>query len=162
TVLLAAQPDDGAVLDLAARSADAAGQSGRAQGYRRLAAALGETSSPVPADPAKVVPLRVVKDGDEPGAWEVERSSVTLANVAGLEQVKRRLHLAFLGPLRDPELLKRYGKSLRGGLLLYGPPGCGKTFLARAVSGELGAKFFHVGLSDVLEMWLGQSERNLH
>jgi SpoVK/Ycf46/Vps4 family AAA+-type ATPase len=51
---------------------------------------------------------------------------------------------------------------LRGGLLLYGPPGCGKTFLARAVAGELGAAFFSLGLSDVLDMWLGQSERQLH
>ena len=55
-----------------------------------------------------------------------------------------------------------YGKSLRGGLLLWGPPGCGKTFLARAVAGELGAQFFGIGLHDVLDMWLGKSEQNLH
>jgi SpoVK/Ycf46/Vps4 family AAA+-type ATPase len=55
-----------------------------------------------------------------------------------------------------------YGASLRGGLLLFGPPGCGKTFLARAVAGELGAHFIAVGLHNVLDMWLGQSERNLH
>ncbi|MGH9388057.1 MAG: ATP-binding protein [Vicinamibacteria bacterium] len=57
---------------------------------------------------------------------------------------------------------KTYAKSLRGGLLLYGPPGCGKTFIARAVAGELGARFMNVGLSDVLDMWLGESERKLH
>lgn len=61
-----------------------------------------------------------------------------------------------------PELRRYYGKSLRGGLLLYGPPGCGKTFLARAIAGELGAKFFAIGLNDVLDMWLGESERRLH
>jgi SpoVK/Ycf46/Vps4 family AAA+-type ATPase len=55
-----------------------------------------------------------------------------------------------------------YAKSLRGGLLLYGPPGCGKTFVARAVAGELKARFFAVGLHDVLDMWLGKSEQNLH
>jgi SpoVK/Ycf46/Vps4 family AAA+-type ATPase len=64
--------------------------------------------------------------------------------------------------MRNPELQAMYGTSLRGGLLLYGPPGCGKTFLARAVAGELGARFFAVGLHDVLDMWLGQSERRLH
>ena len=51
---------------------------------------------------------------------------------------------------------------LQGGLLLFGPPGCGKTFIARATAGELGAKFLSVGLSDVLDMWLGNSEKNLH
>jgi SpoVK/Ycf46/Vps4 family AAA+-type ATPase len=46
--------------------------------------------------------------------------------------------------------------------LLYGAPGCGKTFIARAVAGELGAKFISVGLSDVLDMWIGSSEKNIH
>jgi SpoVK/Ycf46/Vps4 family AAA+-type ATPase len=46
--------------------------------------------------------------------------------------------------------------------LLYGAPGCGKTFIARAVAGELGAKFISVGLSDVLDMWIGSSEKNVH
>jgi SpoVK/Ycf46/Vps4 family AAA+-type ATPase len=54
-----------------------------------------------------------------------------------------------------------YGKSLRGGLLLYGPPGCGKTFIARAVAGEVGAHFLAVSLADVLDMYVGQSERNI-
>jgi SpoVK/Ycf46/Vps4 family AAA+-type ATPase len=63
--------------------------------------------------------------------------------------------------MRNPELSRLYGKSLRGGLLLYGPPGCGKTFLARALAGELGAHFLAVSLADVLDMYIGQSERNL-
>jgi SpoVK/Ycf46/Vps4 family AAA+-type ATPase len=94
---------------------------------------------------------------------EVEAPSpaLTLKDVAGMEPVKRRLNLAFLAPLRNPELRRTFGKSLRGGLLLYGPPGCGKTFLARATAGELGAKFMPVGIADVLDMWLGQSEQNL-
>jgi SpoVK/Ycf46/Vps4 family AAA+-type ATPase len=70
--------------------------------------------------------------------------------------------VAFLAPMRNPELRRLYGKSLRGGLLLYGPPGCGKTFLARAVAGEMGAHFIVAGISEILDMWLGQSEQNLH
>ena len=54
------------------------------------------------------------------------------------------LELAFLAPLRSPELRAAYRKSLRGGLLLYGPPGCGKTFIARALAGELSARFASV------------------
>ncbi len=107
--------------------------------------------------------VELVWEGD--GAdefWEAEKPGVTLSDVAGMEEVKRRLHLAFLAPLKNPEMMRMYGKTLRGGLLLYGPPGCGKTYIARATAGELGAKFIAVGLSDVLDMWIGQSERNLH
>jgi SpoVK/Ycf46/Vps4 family AAA+-type ATPase len=63
--------------------------------------------------------------------------------------------------MRNPDLRRLYGKSLRGGLLLYGPPGCGKTFIARAVAGELGARFYPVSLVDVLDMYIGESERKL-
>jgi SpoVK/Ycf46/Vps4 family AAA+-type ATPase len=113
-----------------------------------------------------VVAPRFVDDeaedpGDEP-AFDIESSTVRLADVAGMVEVKKRLQAAFLAPMNNPELRKLYGKSLRGGLLLYGPPGCGKTFIARAIAGELGAKFVAVGLNDVLDMWIGSSERNLH
>ena len=95
-------------------------------------------------------------------AFEVERSPVTLADVGGLAEVKERLEIAFLAPLRTPELRRLYKKDLRGGLLLYGPPGCGKGFVARALAGELGAGFISVAIDDVLDMYVGTSERNLH
>jgi SpoVK/Ycf46/Vps4 family AAA+-type ATPase len=75
--------------------------------------------------------------------------------------VKQRLEVAFLGPMRNPELARLYGKSLAGGLLLYGPPGCGKTFVARAVAGELGARFYAVSLADILDHYLGDTEKNV-
>ncbi|MBT2383515.1 26S protease regulatory subunit [Streptomyces sp. ISL-11] len=98
---------------------------------------------------------------DDSSLWEVETGSITLADVGGMHEVKERLEAAFLAPMRNPELRKLYGKSLRGGLLMYGPPGCGKTYIARAVAGELGARFMSVSISDVLDMWIGNSERNL-
>ncbi len=94
-------------------------------------------------------------------AWDVEKSGITLADVGGMTQVKERLTAAFLAPMRNPELRRLYGKSLRGGMLLYGPPGCGKTFIGRAVAGEMGAHFVNVGLADVLDMYVGTSERNI-
>ncbi|HHV20028.1 MAG TPA: ATP-binding protein, partial [Propionibacterium sp.] len=94
--------------------------------------------------------------------WEVEKAGITLADVGGMQHVKERLEISFLAPMRNPDLRKLYGKSLRGGLLLYGPPGCGKTYIARAVAGEMGAGFINVTLSDVLDMYIGQSEGNLH
>ncbi|MET9345846.1 ATP-binding protein [Streptomyces termitum] len=101
-------------------------------------------------------------DGDA-AAWDVDApGAVRLADVGGMTDVKERLEAAFLAPMRNPELRRLYGKSLRGGLLLYGPPGCGKTFIARAVAGELGANFLTVSLSDVLDMWIGASEKNIH
>jgi AAA+ superfamily predicted ATPase len=113
-------------------------------------------------------PMFVTADGasaEEPGAapdaYDTERPGLRLADVAGLAEVKARLEAAFLAPLRNPELRRVYHKSLRGGLLLYGPPGCGKTFIARAVAGELGARFLAVSFADVVDMFIGQSERNI-
>jgi SpoVK/Ycf46/Vps4 family AAA+-type ATPase len=92
----------------------------------------------------------------------VAPSDVKLADVAGMQDVKARLEVSLLGPIRNPELMRAYKVSARGGLLLYGPPGCGKTFFAKAVSGEIGANFYPVGISDVLQQWLGTSERAVH
>ena len=99
---------------------------------------------------------------DEARAYDAEHAGLTLDDVAGMTEVKKRLEAAFLAPMRNPELRKLYGKSLRGGLLLYGPPGCGKTFIARAVAGELGARFITVSFADLIDMFVGRSERNIH
>jgi SpoVK/Ycf46/Vps4 family AAA+-type ATPase len=110
-----------------------------------------------------VPPMFVGEDPDDPDAVpsDVEQAGIRLSDVAGMKNVKERLESAFLMPMRNPELRRLYGKSLRGGLLLYGPPGCGKTFIARAVAGELGARFYPVSLVDVLDMYIGESERKL-
>jgi AAA+ superfamily predicted ATPase len=117
-----------------------------------------------------VLPQMFVDDGgdaasagiDEAHAYSAEGAGLTLADVAGMTEVKARLEAAFLAPMRNPELRKLYHKSLRGGLLLYGPPGCGKTFVARAVAGELGAQFITVSFADLIDRYVGQSERNIH
>lgn len=93
---------------------------------------------------------------------EIEVPNLRLDDVGGLADVKKKLRTSFLAPMQNPELRDMYRKSLKGGMLMYGPPGCGKTFLARALAGELGASFFAVGLHEVLDMWIGESEKNLH
>jgi SpoVK/Ycf46/Vps4 family AAA+-type ATPase len=119
---------------------------------RGLDAQLSDIAPPMFADG----PVVVDKD-----AWDIEAPKLRLADVGGMEAVKARLEAAYLAPLRNPELRELYGMSLHGGLLLYGPPGCGKTFIARALAGELDAHFLPVAGADVLDMWVGQSERNL-
>jgi hypothetical protein len=61
-------------------------------------------------------------------------------------------------PLAHPEMYRAYGKKIGGGVLMYGPPGCGKTHLARATAGEVNAGFIAVGIHEVLDMWIGNSE----
>jgi SpoVK/Ycf46/Vps4 family AAA+-type ATPase len=79
-----------------------------------------------------------------------------------MDDVKAILERSFLLPLKKPELYAKFNKRVGGGLVLYGPPGCGKTYLARAIAGEIGARFLNIGLSDVLDMWFGESEKKLH
>lgn len=100
-------------------------------------------------------------DDETVAPTEPAAPSITLAEVGGLQHVKDRLNESFLAPMRNAEIAKAFGKSLRGGLLLYGPPGCGKTFLARAVAGELGASFIAVSMADVLGPHVGETEKNL-
>ena len=99
---------------------------------------------------------------NEVPAFDVEDGVLRLADVGGMKDVKKRLNAAFLAPMRNPELRALYAKSLKGGLLLYGPPGCGKTYVARALAGELGAKFMTVSLADILDLYVGESEKNVH
>lgn len=161
--LLFYQPDHMQGLALAAAAADALGDANRAEAYRRVLQALeSHAESPVlvGAQPNTEDELDhfLASLFDMPN----ERAKVTLDDVGGLEDVKARLHASFLGPLKNPEIREAYGSSLRGGMLLWGPPGCGKTFLARALAGELDAQFLSVALNDVLDMWLGNSEKNVH
>jgi transitional endoplasmic reticulum ATPase len=116
---------------------------------------------PVPAHPASPYPVAAPAEPDEADEAGMERSGVTFADVAGMEPVKEALRLKLLLPVQQPDLFAAFGKRAGGGVLLYGPPGGGKTHLARAAAGELGASFVNVGLADILDMYIGSSERNL-
>jgi transitional endoplasmic reticulum ATPase len=92
----------------------------------------------------------------------IERPTIAFEDVGGMEELKEEIRLKIIYPLTHAEMYRAYGKSIGGGILLYGPPGCGKTHLARATAGEIKAKFISVGLNDILDMWIGNSEKNLH
>jgi len=110
--------------------------------------------------------IRLVSDGPGPASPVArtpdERPAITFADVGGLDELKEKIRLRVLYPLKRPELYSAFGKKVGGGLLFYGPPGCGKTFLARATAGEARIHFVAVGIEEVLDMWLGQSEKRLH
>ncbi len=169
-VVLGARPDDAAAQALMAEALSSRQPAAatdddvapEAVPYRVAAAAEFDWEA-ADADMAGVVEPMFVESSPATGyPTEVMRPSLRLTDVGGMKEVKERIEVSFLMPMRNPELRAAYGKSLRGGLLLYGPPGCGKTYLARAVAGELDAAFISVALSDVLDMWVGSSERNIH
>lgn len=111
--------------------------------------------------------LRVISndDTDKTEAHRLlvpEKESVTFDDIGGLDELKKTIHKKIILPYQKPGLFQRFRKRVGGGVLLYGPPGCGKTLLARATAGECKAKFFNVAISDVLDMYMGESERKLH
>ncbi|MBC6611561.1 AAA family ATPase [Hymenobacter sp. BT507] len=126
-----------------------------------LAAQLRESATPVPAQGPRPTDSAPVVDEQALFAG-LEKPKINFADVGGMEAVKEEIRLKIIHPLQFPDLYKAYGKATGGGLLLYGPPGCGKTHLARATAGEVQASFINVGINDILDMWLGNSEKNLH
>ncbi len=92
----------------------------------------------------------------------VERPNMNFSHVGGMGSIKKEIDLKIIQPLKHPEIYEAYGKKIGGGILLYGPPGCGKTYLAKATAGQVNAKFISVSLNDILDMWIGSSEKNLH
>lgn len=99
---------------------------------------------------------------DDGTSFLMEKPDLKFEDVGGMKKVKNEISLKIIHPLVNPDLYKAFGKKTGGGILLYGPPGCGKTYLAKATAGEIDAKFINIGLHDILDMWMGNSEKNLH
>lgn len=85
----------------------------------------------------------------------------TFADVVGLGEVKQQIHRKIILPFVQPSLFARFRKRIGGGILMYGPPGCGKTLLARATAGECKAAFYSIAAADVLDMYIGESEQKI-
>jgi AAA+ superfamily predicted ATPase len=91
----------------------------------------------------------------------MEKPDISFKDVGGMDKLKEEIDLKIIKPLENADLYAAYGKKIGGGILLYGPPGCGKTYLAKATAGEINANFISVGISDILDMWIGRSEKNM-
>lgn len=118
-------------------------------------------SNVVQMNQKRLNPLRVVSNTEEPSTIESQRADVNFADVGGLETIKKQIHQRIILPFTNPSLFNRFKKRKGGGVLLYGPPGCGKTLIARATSGECKANFYCISIADVFEMWVGESEKKL-
>ena len=136
-------------------------------------ALIDRLNPPEPEDVEPVADLDAVRRGglialkgvpeamDDALALEPARETVDFSDVGGLDPLKEAIRMKIVLPFQKPEIFEKYGKRKGGGMLLYGPPGCGKTLLARATAGEVGATFMNVAINEVLDMWFGQSEANL-
>ncbi|WUJ69419.1 tetratricopeptide repeat protein [Kribbella soli] len=102
------------------------------------------------------------EEDQDPLSTDAVKETTTFDQVGGMDEIKRVIHRMVILPLSRPELYEKYGRKSGGGVMLYGPPGCGKTLLARATAGECGLPFINVRIEDVMDPYLGVSERNLH
>lgn len=122
--------------------------------------------------PGKVLEKLVVGRDDflealksiEPSAMRevlVETPTAKWADIGGLKDVKSQLKKVVEAPIKEREKFKEYGIKAAKGVMLYGPPGCGKTLLAKAVAGESECNFISVRGPEVLSMWVGESEKGI-
>jgi transitional endoplasmic reticulum ATPase len=154
-------------LDRAAAFADAARAAGLVEGVAELQAEIDRALGLGGA-------LRLVRDGPDeelelldeeelPPAIQLEPDDrTTFSDVGGLDDVKKTVHRTIILPYQRADLYEKYGRRAGGGILLFGPPGCGKTLLARATAGECGLPFSNIRIEEILDPYFGVSERNLH
>lgn len=170
-ILMKQSPEDaspcvGAARTLLAlnRSTEAAQQYTRARRLKGFTADERLDAHLSTGGPAHTPKLSVVSGGRSSNVVEIAAvvaERTRFDDIAGLDDLKRTIRLQIIEPFLRPDLFAKFKKRAGGGVLLYGPPGCGKTMIARAVATECRAEFISVGISDILNMFIGESERNL-
>lgn len=90
-----------------------------------------------------------------------QKYKITFEALGGFEALKKQAAIKIIQPFKHPELFKKFNKRAGGGILLYGAPGCGKSYFARAIAGECDATFYNIGIDQILDMYVGNSEKNI-
>jgi len=93
---------------------------------------------------------------------DLDTPTITFDDVGGLDGVKDDIRMKIVHPIKNPQLFKAYGMRAGGSMLFYGPPGCGKTLVGKALDGELDAAFYSLGLHQILDAGNGRAEKQLH
>lgn len=127
--------------------------------------------NPTPLTEEEMEPLFITMDDFMKAIPHVQPSSqregfatvpgVSWDDIGALGSIREELTLSVLEPIRNPEKFKLLGIPLPAGVMLYGPPGCGKTLLAKAIANESGANFISVKGPELLDKYVGESERSV-
>jgi SpoVK/Ycf46/Vps4 family AAA+-type ATPase len=114
-------------------------------------------------DSGKIKELKLIGEGRNVRYvnFDDKYPKVTFEDVGGLEDLKKAIELKIITPFKKPGLFTKFKKKIGGGILLYGPPGCGKTYIAKATAGECNASFLPVDIADILSPYFGQSAINV-
>ncbi len=108
-----------------------------------------------------VIPFDVFHGGGDNSKQKKNEEKVTFEDVGGLEDLKETITMKIIKPFINPGIFQKFNKKSGGGILLYGPPGCGKTFIAKATAGQCKARFEAVSITDILDPYIGMSARHM-
>ncbi|MEM3247967.1 MAG: AAA family ATPase, partial [Candidatus Micrarchaeaceae archaeon] len=120
----------------------------------------GIKPSRVASSKAEVEESEIVEGQIKKTKWY--KSNITFKDVVGMEKEKRMIYENIILAIKKPELLKAYGKKLGLGVLFYGPPGCGKTYLVNAIAGETNSNVIIARVNEIVDMYAGNTEKNMH
>lgn len=132
-------------------------QAGLAKHFYEYALSLGNQPSAIGGAPAGKEEKKLTKDD----LIVKEKPNIRFNDIGGLESVKEELKKAIIYPFTHKKLYEYYNQKPGGGVLLYGPPGCGKTMIAKAAACECGADFINVETSTIMSKWVGESEKSI-